>query len=76
MEESEESYDEDASYRFDYYSADGITSICDTGRAWYAPESASPEDAALEMASWVLPDGYEYYDEYVVLNDEYSAKTT
>ncbi|MCR5590523.1 MAG: hypothetical protein K6F73_03255 [Lachnospiraceae bacterium] len=73
MERTVDELNDDGSYFVEHVSDDGMLSICETGGPWYGEEPESPEDAAIEMAQWILEEGDTSADETAELNDEYSA---
>ncbi len=76
MKTVDDQYHEDGSYRTEYVSDDGMLGICEVGKLWSGDIPEDPEEAAVTMARWILPEGRESADESAELNEEYSANTT
>lgn len=76
MEKVDGQLNEDGSYRNEYVSDDGMLSICEAGRPWTGDEPEDPEEAAVEMARWILLEGDVSSDETAELNEEYSSNCT
>ncbi len=76
MEIVDDQFQDDGTYRNEYVASDGMLAICETGRLWTGNVPGNPEEAAIEMARWILPEGKKSADEKAVLNEEYSANTS
>ncbi len=76
MEITDDQFQDDGTYRNEYVASDGMLAICETGRLWTGNVPENPEEAAIEMARWILPEGKKSADEKAVLNEEYSANTS
>ncbi len=76
MEQVDDTFNDDGSYRYEYVNGDGMIDVREVGKLWNGNEPESPEDKAIEMARWILHDGYKSSDETVKLSDEYTANTS
>lgn len=76
MEKVDDTFNDDGSYRYEHVSDDGMLAVCEAGKLLPQNGSSSPEEAAVEMARWILLESETSADETVKLNDEYSANAT
>ena len=76
MERVDDTFNDDGSYRYEHVSDDGMLAVCEVGKLLSGNELSSPEEAAVEMARWILLAGETSADETAKLNDEYSANAT
>ncbi|MBP5384267.1 MAG: hypothetical protein J6Y57_04770 [Lachnospiraceae bacterium] len=76
MERVDDQFNDDGSYRTEHVSDDGMLSVCEVGRLWDENKPASEEEAAVEMAHWILLEGDTASEETVALSEEYTANTS
>ena len=76
MEMIDDTFNDDGSYRYEHITDDGMLCICEAGKLWNAGDASSPEEAAKEIASWILLSGEKYADVTVENNEEFGANVT
>ncbi len=76
MQQVDDTFNDDGSYRYEYVNDDGMIGIREAGKLLTGNEPESPEDRAVEIARWILPGGDKNDDVSVEINEEYTANTS